>query len=83
MQTFAAPEDGLVSLRTSACAAEITLRVQHVEAGARCIAAVAGAPDALLSCRWMMPHAEPAPGASKWVAASIQRRVSFDRGAAM
>lgn len=59
MATFVAPDGGLVSLRSGPSAAELTLRVRHVDAGVECVAAVAGAPDASIACRWLAPLGEP------------------------
>lgn len=57
MTSFQAPENGVVTLRSDPSAPTTTLRVQHVDAGAQCTAAVAGPPDATVECHWLLPDA--------------------------
>lgn len=58
METFAVPDDGCVELPLPAVGGVVQVRM--LDAGAGCVAAVAGVPDAAISCRWLRPTASPA-----------------------
>ena len=58
MSSFCAPDRALVSLRPDPASPCMTLWISHVDAGAGCVAAVAGSPDADVVCRWLLPGGE-------------------------
>jgi 4'-phosphopantetheinyl transferase len=58
MSSFAAPDEGLVALRSSASASAMSLQVRQLDAGAECVAAVAGMPGASIDCQWLVPDDE-------------------------
>jgi 4'-phosphopantetheinyl transferase len=72
MASFAAPEDGLLSLRPDPASAAMLLRVRHVDAGADCVAAVAGAPDAIVEVRWLVPDGEARRGRDRQAPQPVQ-----------